>query len=42
MNTEPETELLRLAEAVSDAESVDWDEASGAHPALTPTLTGLQ
>jgi len=42
MNTDPDTELLKIAEAVSDAESVDWDEASGAHPALTPTLTGLQ
>ncbi len=42
MSTDPDTELLRIAEAVSDAETVDWDEASGAHPALTPTLTGLQ
>jgi len=42
MSTDPDTELLRLAEAVSDAETVDWDEASDAYPALTPTLAGLQ
>jgi eukaryotic-like serine/threonine-protein kinase len=42
MNTDPDTELLKIAKAVSDAEAVDWDEASGAHPALTPTLTGLR
>ncbi|MDX2436153.1 MAG: serine/threonine-protein kinase [Acidobacteriota bacterium] len=42
MSTDPDTELLRIAEAVSDAEAVNWDEESGAHPALTPALTGLQ
>ncbi len=42
MSTDPDTELLRLAEAVSDAEAVDWDQESGAHPALTPKLAGLQ
>ena len=26
MSTDPDTELLRIAEAVSDAESVDWDD----------------
>jgi tRNA A-37 threonylcarbamoyl transferase component Bud32 len=42
MSTDPDSELLKIAEKVSDAESVDWDEASGAHPALTPTLEKLR
>lgn len=42
MSTDRDTTLLRIAEQVSDAASVDWDEASGADPALTPTLEGLR
>ncbi|MEN8163159.1 MAG: protein kinase [Acidobacteriota bacterium] len=42
MSTDPDPDLLRLAEAVSDVKSVDWEEASGAHPALAATLEGLQ
>ncbi|MEE4273863.1 MAG: serine/threonine-protein kinase [Thermoanaerobaculales bacterium] len=42
MNTDRDTELLKIAEKVSDAEPVDWADASGAHPALESSLSGLQ
>ena len=42
MNTDHDPELLKIAEKVSDAEPVDWDDASGSHPALEPALAGLQ
>lgn len=42
MNTDRNPELLKIAEKVSDAKPVDWGEASGAFPALEPTLSGLQ
>ena len=42
MNTDRETELLKIAEKVSDASAVDWGEASGAYPELAPTIAGFQ
>jgi hypothetical protein len=42
MSTDHDTELLKIAERVSDNASVDWDEASSAYPAVSPTIAGLQ
>ena len=42
MTTDHDRELQRLAEAVSDSTSVDWDDESGAHPALDPAIQGLR
>jgi len=42
MNTDHDSDLLKIAEKVSDAEPVDWDDASCSHPALEPALAGLQ
>jgi len=42
MSTDHNPDLLKFAEKVSDAEPVDWQDASGSYPALEPALAGLQ
>ena len=42
MNTDRDAELLKIAGRISDADPVDWEDASGAHPALESSLSVLQ